>query len=77
MWHKYPKQSSDKSTIAHENKNIIENTKHGRFIWSKQQEIWMSNKTKLKFNNTKIILCPISYSGNPNIIRTLRDYNNL
>ena len=26
MWHKYPKQSSDKSTIAHENKKIIENT---------------------------------------------------
>ena len=46
MWHKCPKQSIDKSTIAHENKKIIENTKHGRFIWSEQQEIWMSNKNK-------------------------------
>ena len=38
MWHKYPKQSSDKSTKAHDNKKIIENTKHGRFIWSDQKK---------------------------------------
>ena len=28
----------DKPTIARENVNTIENTKHRRFIWSKQQK---------------------------------------